>query len=126
MKRVTSGLMIASALLLSGPVGAQTRDVRALLEAGLIGEQADGYLGAVGKADANTSALLKAANAQRAKIYAMKTRSVAPSLAETIRILTCDRFKNGMTYNTSYKSSDGVWRTFRAGGPAVVLPTGCR
>lgn len=104
--------------------------VLAAKQAGQIGEQADGFLGAVGKPTAETLAVLKFANTKRDQVYNGKVEEYrrnfgpsAPSLDQVKKLTTCKTFEN-MLNNTRYKSSDGIWRIRHADKP-VVMPTFC-
>lgn len=124
----TPTLMIAAALALAAPGGgaalAQMSDpaVEAALNAGTVGEKADGYLGVAGAVPAEVRAKVEAINIKRREGYtqvAAQRNVTVREFAASIGCKTLASLKPGRAY-----SIDGESWSRRGAGP-VPLPAYC-
>jgi hypothetical protein len=111
--KIKTGMALALLLALSGPAFADAASDKAAVDAakaaGVVGEQADGYLGFVkGSADGAITAAVTAINAGRADVYAQTasksgvTRDAAGQATGTLLI---DKLPAGQYY----KPLSGGW-----------------
>ena len=119
--------MLTSALLLAAP--AQAQNDAALAQArgsGLIGEQADGYLGFV--PGANISADLRGRveqnNIQRRALYTRRAAERNVSVNEMAAAVACEVFERRIAVGERYRNEQGQWRQ-RTASQAVQMPSFC-
>lgn len=116
-----SAAMLAGALLLAAPAQAQNDAALAQARAsGLIGEQADGYLGFV--PGANISADLRGRveqnNIQRRALYTRRAAERNVSVSEMAAAVACEVFERRIAVGERYRNEQGQWRQRTAGAPA--------
>ena len=122
-------LLIAAAigLAVAGSTAAYAfqRDESAELRAtGVVGEQADGYLGLVGSASAEIRARVDAVNIQRRAFYTPRAASRGSTVEEFAATTACEIFRERVLPGQYYRLPDGVWRR-RNGQEPVPLPSYC-
>ena len=123
-----SHFAIAALLVVAGPVLAQGADavVEAARASGLVGEQADGYLGIVKQgAPADLKARVDAINIQRRAIFT-DSASAKPgvTVADIGAAAGCQQFRNRVAAGHFYRDQSGNWRQRTASAP-VVMPSFC-
>jgi uncharacterized protein YdbL (DUF1318 family) len=131
MKRhfVFAGLAAAALALTATVAVAQAQD-SALTQArasGLIGEQADGYLGFV--PGANISADLRGRvdqnNIQRRQLYTRRASERSVSVNEMAAAVACEVFERPrIAVGERYRNEAGQWRQ-RTAGAAIDVPSFC-
>ena len=119
--------MLAGALLLAAPAQAQNDAALAQARAsGLIGEQADGYLGFV--PGANISADLRGRveqnNIQRRALYTRRAAERNVSVSEMAAAVACEVFSRRIAVGERYRNESGQWRQ-RTASQAVQMPSFC-
>ncbi len=124
-------LMIAAALgtaaFAGGTAFALTMqaDAAAQLRAtGQVGEQADGYLGLVGSANAEIRAQVDAVNIQRRAYYTQLAARRSATIEEVAAATACEIFASRIGAGQHYRLPDGVWRR-RNGSEPVPRPAHC-
>ena len=125
-------LMIATGLGLAMLAGgtayalAQGGDAAAaqLRASGLVGEQADGYLGLVGSASADVRAQVDAINIQRRAYYTDLASRRGATIEEVAAATACSLFASRVGAGQYYRLPDGVWRR-RNGSEPVPRPDHC-
>jgi uncharacterized protein YdbL (DUF1318 family) len=128
MTRVLSlaAAMVAGALLFMGPAHAQNTAIAQAISAGLIGEQADGYLGYV--PGANVSADLRGRvdqiNIQRRALYTRRAAERNVSVNEMAAAVACEVFQTRIGVGERYRNEAGQWRQRTAAQP-VEMPSFC-
>jgi hypothetical protein len=95
----------------------------ALRATGKVGEQADGYLGVVGSADASLRAQVDAINIQRRAYYSNIAAKRGAKIEEVAAATACEIFASRIQPGQYYRLGDGVWRQ-RDGNP-VPRPSYC-
>jgi uncharacterized protein YdbL (DUF1318 family) len=101
------------------------QDASAQLRAtGKVGEQADGYLGVVGSADASLRAQVDAINIKRRAYYTDLAGKRGAKIEEVAAATACEIFSSRIAPGQYFRLADGVWRQ-REGGAAVPRPTYC-
>ena len=95
----------------------------ALRASGKVGEQADGYLGVVGSADASLRAQVDAINIQRRAYYSNIAAKRGAKIEEVAAATACEIFASRIQPGQYYRLGDGVWRQ-RDGNP-VPRPAYC-
>lgn len=126
MKRLFK-LTLAAAVLAGGAgvAHAMLQDQSAELRAtGKVGEQADGYLGVVGSADAALRARVDAVNIKRRAYYTDLAAKRRAKIEEVAAATACEIFASRVQPGQYYRGADGAWRQ-RDGGEPVPRPAYC-
>jgi hypothetical protein len=117
-------LFAATALLLAAGTAAAIEDpvLNAAIEANQIGEQTDGYLGAVSGASpsADARARMSQINLRRRETYTERATQNGVSVDEYARSFACTLLKRNTPANGSWRDESGTWRR-----GAVTLPAYC-
>ena len=116
----------AAALTLSAPTWAQSSD-SALAQArtaGLIGEQADGYLGFVPGAtiSADLRGRVEQNNIQRRALYTRRAAERTVSVNEMAAAVACEVFERRIAVGERYRNAGGQWRQRTASTPVETPP----
>lgn len=123
-------LMIALGVGLTAAVGGtayafiQADASTQLRASGLVGEQADGYLGLVGSASADIRAQVDSVNIQRRAYYTQLASRRGATIEEVAAATACQIFAGRVGPGQFYRLSDGVWRK-RNGSEPVPRPPHC-
>jgi uncharacterized protein YdbL (DUF1318 family) len=107
-----------TAYAMQGDVAGQLRAT------GLVGEQADGYLGLAGSAPANVRAQMEQVNIQRRAAYTQLAAQRGATIEEVAAATACQLFASRVAPGQYYRMPDGVWRT-RNGNEPVPRPAHC-
>ena len=100
-------------------------DASASLRAsGKVGEQADGYLGVVGSADASLRAQVDAVNIKRRAYYTDLASKRGAKIEEVAAATACEIFSSRVAPGQYFRLGDGVWRQ-RDGSTPVPRPDYC-
>jgi len=91
---------------------------------GLVGEQADGYLGLVGSASADVRAQMDSVNIQRRAAYTQLASQRGATIEEVAAATACQIFASRVGPGQYYRLPDGVWRR-RNGSEPVPRPSHC-
>lgn len=91
---------------------------------GLVGEQADGYLGLVGSASADVRSQVDSINIQRRAYYTDLASRRSATIEEVAAATACTLFATRVGPNQYYRLPDGVWRR-RNGSEPVPRPDHC-
>ena len=101
------------------------QDAAAELRAtGLVGEQADGYMGLVGSASADVRARVDQINIQRRARYTELASQRGATIEEVAAATACQIFAGRVGPGQYYRLPDGVWRR-RNGSEPVPRPSHC-
>ena len=129
MKRVFALAALAAALALAAPAMAQQNGDPLIAQArasGLVGEQADGFLGFV--PGANISADLRGRveqnNMQRRQLYTRRANERSVSVNEMAAAVACEVFQGRIAIGERYRNQSGQWRQRTASAP-VEIPSFC-
>ena len=124
-------LMIAAGLGLAALAGGtayafvyQPDAAGQLRATGLVGEQADGYLGLVGSASADIRSQVDSINIQRRAYYTDLASRRGATIEEVAAATACDLFARRVGPGQYYRLPDGVWRR-RNGSEPVPRPDHC-
>lgn len=129
MTRTFAFAAAAAALLaLATPALGQAAD-NALAQArasGLIGEQADGYLGFVPGASisADLRGRVEQNNMQRRQLYQRRATERSVSVNEMAAAVACEVFERRIAVGERYRNEGGQWRQRTASNP-VEQPSFC-
>lgn len=118
----------AATLALSAPAFAQAADAT-LAQAranGLIGEQADGYLGFVPGASisADLRGRVEQNNIQRRQLFTRRAAERSVSVNEMAAAVACEVFERRVAVGERYRDEGGQWRQRTASSP-VAMPSFC-
>ena len=118
----------AASLALAAPAFAQAAD-SALTQArasGLIGEQADGYLGFVPGASisADLRGRVEQNNIQRRQLFTRRAAERNVSVNEMAAAVACEVFERRIAVGERYRDEGGQWRQRTASSP-VAQPSFC-
>jgi uncharacterized protein YdbL (DUF1318 family) len=122
-----SAAMLAGAVLLAAPAQAQNDAALAQARAnGLIGEQADGYLGFVPGASisADLRGRVEQNNIQRRALYTRRAAERNVSVNEMAAAVACEVFERRIAVGERYRNESGQWRQRTASAP-VEKPSFC-
>jgi hypothetical protein len=124
-------LILAAGIAVAAVVGGASvayafqADVSASLRAtGKVGEQADGYLGVVGSADASLRAQVDAVNIKRRAYYTDLAAKRGAKIEEVAATTACELFRTKVGVGQYYRGVDGSWRQREEGTP-IPLPSYC-
>src|SRR5688500_1065104 len=107
---ITAGLSVA---FLAGGTAyalAQSDAAGQLRASGVVGEQADGYLGLVGSASADVRAQMDSVNIQRRSYYTELAAQRGATIEEVAAATACQLFSTRVGPGQYYRLPDGVWR----------------
>lgn len=122
---LAAGIGLAAVAGGTGIAYAWFQDASAELRAtGKVGEQADGYLGVVGSADAALRAQVDAINIKRRAYYTDLAGKRGAKIEEVAAAAACEILASRVGPGQYYRLTDGVWRQ-RQGGTPVPRPTWC-
>ncbi|HYD88967.1 MAG TPA: YdbL family protein [Vitreimonas sp.] len=124
IRALAAAALTAATLALVAPAMAQDATLNQAVDAGLIGEQADGYLGFV--PGANISATLRgrveANNIQRRQLYTRRAAERNVSVNEMAAAVACEVFESRIGVGERYRDANGQWRQRTATQPVVMPP----
>ena len=122
---LAAGIAVAAAVGGTSVAFAMFQDASASLRAsGKVGEQADGYLGIVGSADASLRAQVDAVNIKRRAYYTELAARRSAKIEEVAAAAACEIFSSRIGSGQYFRLADGVWRQ-RQGDAPVPRPTYC-
>jgi len=122
-------LLIAAAVGIALVAGTSAYAMQAdaagqLRASGLVGEQADGYLGLVASAPADVRAQMEQINIQRRAAYTQLATARGATIEEVAAATACQLFAGRVGPGQYYRLPDGVWRRRNASEP-VPRPSHC-
>jgi uncharacterized protein len=103
---------------------AQVSAVAAAIDAGTIGEQADGYLGVRGNVTAAIRSEVEAINIKRRAGYTQLAEQRGVTVKDVAAAVGCKTLANRVGAGEAYMLRDGVWRV-RNGNTPIDLPDYC-
>lgn len=123
----TAGALVAGALLFSATSWAQAGDsvVAQARANGLVGEQADGYLGYVPGAtiSADLRGRVDQINIRRRALYTNRAAERGASVNEMAAAVACEVFQGGrISAGERYRNAAGQWRQRTAANPVEIPP----
>lgn len=120
--------MLAFSLAIAAPASAQAQDaaIGQARAAGLVGEQADGYLGFVPGASisADLRGRVEQNNIQRRALFARRAGERNVSINEMAAAVACEVFARRIAMGERYRDEAGQWRQRTAAEP-VAMPSFC-
>jgi uncharacterized protein YdbL (DUF1318 family) len=127
MKRPMTWLMgLALAAALGGTAQAQTDPVVEQARAqGIVGEQADGYLGFAKSPSADVKSRVDAINIKRRAFYTDLAAKRGVTVQEVAAATGCELFSSRVAAGEAYRTEGGQWAT-RSGGAPVQMPSYCK
>ena len=103
---------------------AQASAVTGAINAGTIGEQADGYLGLRRSVSAAVTAEVEAINIKRRAGYTQLAEQRGVTVKDVAAAVGCKTLANRVGPGEAYQLRDGVWRV-RNGSAPIDLPDYC-
>ncbi len=91
---------------------------------GVIGEQADGYVGVKDTVSASLRADVDALNIKRRALYTQLAQKRGVTIQESAATFGCETLAQRVAVGRAYKLPDGVWRVRKA-GETIALPPYC-
>lgn len=122
MLAASAAVVLATGLVLTAPARAQSGAVAAAMNAGTVGEQADGYLGIAGSVGADVRSEVEAINIKRRAAYTQLAGQRGVTVQDVAAATACQtlgRLKQGQ----AYRIGAGAWQT--KGADAINLPAYC-
>jgi uncharacterized protein len=101
-----------------------TTAVAAAIDAGTVGEQADGYLGVRGTVTAAIRAEVESINIKRRAGYTQLAEQRGVTVKDVAAAVGCKTLANRVGPGEAYQLRDGVWRV-RNGSAPIALPDYC-
>jgi uncharacterized protein len=124
-------LIAAAAVSLVVAVGAvatvaraQVSAIAAAIDAGTVGEQADGYLGLRGTVSASLKSEVEAINIKRRAGYTQLAEQRGVTVKDVAAAVGCKTLASRVGAGEAYQLRDGVWRV-RNGNAPIDLPDYC-
>lgn len=117
------GLAIAAGAIAT-VARAQVSAVAAAINAGTVGEQADGYLGVRGTVSATLKSEVEAINIKRRAGYTQLAEQRGVTVKDVAAAVGCKTLANRVGAGEAYQLRDGVWRV-RNGNTPIDLPDYC-
>ncbi|BBD97508.1 DUF1318 domain-containing protein [Sphingobium amiense] len=117
-----AAVALAGGIMLSAPARAQSGAVAAAMNAGAVGEQADGYLGIAGSVGADVRTEVDAINIKRRAAYTQLASQRGVTVQDVAAATACQtlgRLKQGQVY----RIGAGGWQT--KGADPIGLPSYC-
>jgi uncharacterized protein len=125
-----SKLIAAATIVLALAAGAvsiaraQVSAIAAAIDAGTVGEQADGYLGVRGTVTAAIRSEVEAINIKRRAGYTQLAEQRGVTVKDVAAAVGCKTLANRVGAGEAYMLRDGVWRV-RNGNTPIDLPDYC-
>ncbi len=121
---LAAAALTAATLALAVPAMAQDASLNQARAAGLIGEQADGYLGYVPGASisADLRGRVEQNNIQRRQLYTRRAAERSVSVNEMAAAVACEVFERRIAVGERYRDANGQWRQRTASTPVVMPP----
>lgn len=121
---LAAAALTAATLALAMPALAQDAPLNQARAAGLIGEQADGYLGYVPGAtiSADLRGRVEQNNIQRRQLYTRRAAERSVSVNEMAAAVACEVFERRIAVGERYRDANGQWRQRTASTPVVMPP----
>lgn len=127
--RTLSKLLCAAALTasaaLAGPAMAQDAFLDQARASGQIGEQADGYVGAVKGASGELKARIDQINIKRKAAYTQLAEKRGVTVNEVAAATACELLSSKVGPGQYYRTESGQW-VQRQGNAPVQLPSYCK
>lgn len=128
IRALTFSGLVAFSLAIAAPASAQAQDaaIGQARAAGLVGEQADGYLGFVPGASisADLRGRVEQNNIQRRALFARRAEERNVSINEMAAAVACEVFARRIAVGERYRDEAGQWRQRTADEP-VAMPSFC-
>ncbi|GIK47563.1 MAG: DUF1318 domain-containing protein [Hyphomonadaceae bacterium] len=124
IRALAAAALTAAALALAAPAVAQDATLSQARAAGLIGEQADGYLGFVPGASvsADLRGRVEQNNIQRRQLYTRRAAERNVSVNEMAAAVACEVFQSRIAIGERYRDANGQWRQRTAAEPVAMPP----
>ena len=103
---------------------AQASAVAAAIDAGTVGEQADGYLGIRSAVSASIKSEVEAINIKRRAGYTQLAEQRGVTVKDVAAAVGCKTLASRVGAGEAYQLRDGVWRV-RSGSAPIALPDYC-
>ncbi len=103
---------------------AQASAVAAAINAGTVGEQADGYLGLRGTVAATIKSEVEAINIKRRAAYTTLAEQRGVTVKDVAAAVGCKTLASRVGAGEAYQLRDGIWRV-RNGNAPIDLPDYC-
>ena len=116
--------LVFGLLLTATPALAQDSSVEQARAAGLVGEQADGYLGIVSAAPGDLKARVDQINIKRRALYTQTASERGVTVDSMAAATACELFQSRVGPNQAYRDESGSWRK-RNGSDPVKRPSFC-
>jgi uncharacterized protein YdbL (DUF1318 family) len=128
IRALAAAALAAAVLALAAPALAQNGDpvIAQARASGLVGEQADGYLGFVPGAQisADLRGRVDQNNMQRRQLYTRRANERNVSVNEMAAAVACEVFERRIAIGERYRNQAGQWRQRTATQP-VEMPSFC-
>lgn len=126
IRAFATAALAAAVLALAAPALAQNGVISQARADGLIGEQADGYLGFVPGAQisADLRGRVDQNNMQRRQLYTRRASERGVSVNEMAAAVACEVFQSRIAVGERYRNEAGQWRQRTATQP-VQIPSFC-
>lgn len=126
IRAFAAAALTAAALAMAAPALAQDATLNQARANGLIGEQADGYLGFVPSASisADLRGRVEQNNIQRRQLYTRRATERNVSVNEMAAAVACEVFERRIAVGERYRDAGGQWRQRTATQP-VAMPAFC-
>jgi len=125
-KAFFAALAIGGAMALAAPAMAQDAALNEARAQGLVGEQADGYLGIApgAQVSADVRGRVDQNNIRRRALYTQRATDRGATVNEMAAAVACEVFQGRIAVGERYRDESGQWRQRTASAP-VAMPSFC-
>ena len=123
-KPLITAFLLAAGVVSAGVALAQGSELAAAIDAGQVGEQADGFLGVRGTVPDKIRAEMEAINIKRRAAYTDLAGQRGVTVKDVAAAVGCTTLKTRVGPGEAYQLRDGVWRV-RQGSTPIPLPDYC-
>ena len=114
---------LATGLVMTSPVRAQSGAVAAAMAEGAVGEQADGYLGIAGAVSAAVRSEVESINIKRRAVYTDLAGKRGVTVQDVAAATGCQTLAGRVKQGQIYRIGAGPWQT--KGAAPIALPSYC-
>ncbi|WP_242122825.1 YdbL family protein [Sphingobium sp. Sx8-8] len=123
MIAATAAVALATGLVMTSPARAQSAAVVAAMASGVVGEQADGYLGIAGSVSDAVRSEVESINIKRRAAYTDLAGKRGVTVQDVAASIGCQTLSSRVKQGQVYRIGAGSWQT-KGAGP-IALPPYC-
>ena len=123
MIAASAAVALTTGLVMTAPARAQSGAVAAAMASGVVGEQADGYLGIAGSVSDAVRSEVESINIKRRAVYTDLAGKRGVTVQDVAAATGCQTLSSRVKQGQVYRIGAGAWQT-KGAGP-IALPSYC-